>query len=75
MLANDQNNEEMKILYKGTFNCSGQDVIIYRHAHSKAQAKKLMLVELAYTLNTSVWMVRMHYGDWCTNHIIEKEDK
>ncbi len=62
-----------KILYKGVFNYSGQDIALYRYAHSKLQAKRTMLVELADTLNISIWVLRMQFGDWCTNHIIEEE--
>lgn len=59
-------------LYKGVFNCNGQDVTLYRHARSLAQAKQYMLMELARLLGLSLWVVRMKFGDWCTNHIIEE---
>ena len=65
----------MPQLYKGTFNCNGQDVTLYRHAHSLAQAKRLMLIELADMLELSIWIIRMKFGDWCVNFKIEEEQK
>jgi len=60
-------------LYKGIFNCNSQDVVLYHHAHSLAQAKQLMLLELAQRLEKSIWLIRMQFGDWCTNFKIEEE--
>ena len=62
-----------KLLYKGTFNWQGEIHIFYRHAVSKAQAKVLMLRELAGLVDRSVKTLVCYFGGRKDNFSLEEE--
>lgn len=65
----------MKELYKGVFNISGQNIVIYRHAHSGIQAKRLLLHGISHEYNMPLQRLISIFGGSKDNYLITKEEQ
>ncbi len=59
-------------LYKGEFNYKGETFTLYRHATSKDEAKKFMILEIAEKCNTAISRIFNHFNRYLDNHHITK---
>jgi len=63
---------EPKKLFKGTFNYSGQIIVIYRRAYTNEKAIKLMINQLSKLIQMTPSFTRMYFNDQKNNHRIEE---